>query len=218
MGFLLILLIFGGCTAALWFHGFWSNVLTLVNLIFAGLLATNYFEPLAAIVSDQVPDKSFYLDFVVFWLLFCLSFGILRAISDGIGKEWFKFSMPFEMAGRSVFALWNGWLITCIVCMSLHLAPIPANALGLFDSPTGSMFMGLAPDRMWLAFVQSRSRGALSRSNHSGLSHPDDDATREVFDPRGEFAIRYHQRRLDADDGSGGGGGAVENTETEDGG
>jgi len=54
----------------------------------------------------------------------------------------------------------------------------------------------MAPDRQWLGFMQSRSRGALARSNFSGKMHPNDQqANVETFDPFSEIPLRYRQRR-----------------------
>ena len=62
--------------------------------------------------------------------------------------------------------------------------------------------LGIGPDRFWLAFIQSRSRGALSSSKAEnmfaapakGSNHPDDpdhpnhaELDARVFDPMGEF-------------------------------
>ncbi len=47
---LVLLLIFIICVAALWFQGLWSNVVTLINLLLAMMLAFNYFEPVAELL------------------------------------------------------------------------------------------------------------------------------------------------------------------------
>ena len=74
---------------------------------------------------------------------------------------------------------------------TLHTAPLPREFLfGSFQAKQ-RMFFGLAPDRQWLAFVQKMSRGPLCRS-----ASPDQwrrEAT--VFDPAGEFMIKYATRR-----------------------
>ena len=44
-------------------------------------------------------------------------------------------------------------------------------------------FLGTAPDRQWLGFMQNRSRWALSKFN-----------PRE-FDPKSEFIFKYGSRR-----------------------
>jgi hypothetical protein len=57
----------------------------------------------------------------------------------------------------------------------------------------------MAPGRQWLAFMQSRSRGALSRgeSDQARLSPLPDDKNLNVriFDPESRFILKYYQRR-----------------------
>jgi hypothetical protein len=55
--------------------------------------------------------------------------------------------------------------------------------------PEDPMIYGLAPDRRWLAFTQRMSDGTFARMA--------DDAYPQghVFDPRGEFMIKYASRR-----------------------
>ena len=121
---MLLLLLFVACAAALWFHGFWSNVLTLVNLIVAGLLTMNFFEPIATLVNNSAAEYTYLIDILVFWMLFMLLYGVLRTLSDLMSKEQVNFDKPVELAGRSIMAIWNAFLFVCIVCASLHTAPV----------------------------------------------------------------------------------------------
>ena len=199
MIFLFLFLILAITAAAIWFQGLWGAAVTLINLVIAMLLATNFFEPLADMI-ESVGGGSFtyLLDFLVLWILFALFFGILRGITDMLSKTRVKFDMPVEMVGRTLFALWCGWLMVCFTTFSLHMAPLGAERpMGAFATPTSGSFLGLAPDRLWLAFMQSRSRGALARGNFSGQSHPEDQAANvEAFDPFSEFPFKYHHRRV----------------------
>ena len=44
---ILLIVIFFACFTSFMNSGMWSNTIALVNVLTAGLLATNYFEPLA---------------------------------------------------------------------------------------------------------------------------------------------------------------------------
>jgi flagellar biosynthesis protein FliQ len=137
------------------------------------------------------------MDFPIWWILFGVIFAILRAITDSISDRPVKFIMPVEMAGRSVLALWGGWLMVCLVAFTLQMAPIDSETpLGAWADPDAGSFLGLAPEQQWLGFLQSRSQGALARANFSGHVHPDDvERNCEAFDPFSEFPFRYHDRR-----------------------
>ncbi len=206
---LFLLGIFIGTVAMLWNEGMWSNAVTLVNVTLAALIATNYFEPVAARLDTMVPDYTYLVDFLALWFLFALVYAVMRAFTDAISKQRVRFKMPVEHTGRVLLAIWVAWIMVGFTTMSLHLAFLGPNPWGgaFAKRPSSGNFLGMAPDRQWMAFVQKTSRGALSRSHRYGdvpgyHPHPDDlDDGRRVFDPRGDLIIKYHHRRANYDKG-----------------
>ena len=182
--------------AMLFPEGLWSNTITLVNVVFSGLLATNYFEPLADLMEDNAPSFTYILDFCALWLLFVLIYMILSSITQFISNHRVRFKMPVEMGGRVAMAM----LIAAVFCgffnMTMHTAPLVRTPVkGSFQkTPMSGNLFGLAPDRQWLGFIQSRSRGPLSVGDPAGT-----DGKRE-FDPQSEFVLKYGQRRKDLQD------------------
>jgi hypothetical protein len=198
MMFLFLFLLFIIVAAALWFQGLWSNAVTLINLIVAMLLATNFWEPICTLIEGfGAASFTYLLDFVVLWFLFVFFFMFLRLISDLLSRTRVKFEMPVEMTGRSLLAIWNAWLVVCFTVFSLQMAPLNSETpMGAWATPNQSTFLFVSPDRLWLRFMQSRSRGALARGNFSGQSHPDDvQANVEAFDSKSEFPLKYRDRR-----------------------
>jgi hypothetical protein len=198
MMFLFLFLLFLIVAAALWFQGLWSNAVTLINLIAAMLIATNFWEPTCTLIESFGAESwTYLLDFVVLWFWFAFSFVFLRLITDLLSRTRVKFEMPVEMGGRTLLAIWNAWLVVCFTAFSLQMAPLNnVNPLGAWETPNQASFLFVSPDRLWLRFMQSRSRGALSRGNFSGQSHPSDQAANvEAFDPRSEFPVKYRDRR-----------------------
>lgn len=183
MMFLFLLLVLLATAALVWLGGLWSAVITWVNLLLAMLIATNYFEPVATLLENSgAASWTYLLDFVVLWLLFFLAFGVLRTLTDALSRNAIEFDKPLELAGKAIFALWCGWLMVCFTAFSLHMAPLnSADPLGAWSTPQSRAFGPLAPDRLWLGLVYSRSRGALAGPN--------------PFDPQAEFLIKYHHRR-----------------------
>jgi len=180
--FLLLLVIFAATTAGLWFQGLWNGLVTLVNMVLAMVIATSFYEPAAAAIEGfGAQSWTYLLDFVVLWLLFFLAYGILRGITDSLSKERVKFDPPIELGGRSILAAVCGWIMVCFVAFSLHMAPLnSASPLGAWSTPNSKAFGPVAPDRLWLGFMHSRSQGALAGN---------------VFDPDAEFLLKYHDRR-----------------------
>lgn len=183
---ILLFLIFIGVFASLFTQGLWSNTITLVNVITAGLVATNYFEPVAQFLDRQEPSFTYVWDLFALWILFGVTMVILRSATDYMSKVKVRFFRPLEAAGGYLMAVWVGWIVLCFTTMTLHTAPLARHFL--FDAfqrqPDSKMFFGLAPDRVWLAWVHLESRGALSRFRGTA-----------AFDPRGDFILRYSNRR-----------------------
>ena len=195
---LVLLLVFLATAALVWFQGTWGAALALVNLTMAMLIATNLFEPICAAADGIDGSVTYLLDFVALWMIFVPTFLFLRLMTHLMSGTRVKFILPVEMAGRTILALWCGWLMVSFTAFSLMMAPLnAANPGGAWASPQSGSFLGMSPERMWLGFAHSRSRGALSRGNFSGEGHPDDENLNvEAFDPRGEFPIKYHDRRV----------------------
>ena len=194
MMYFLLFLIFAATVAALWFHGTWNNCVTLINMTLSMMIATNYFEPIAAWIEGFDASFTYLLDFVVIWFLFVFTFVILRLISDLFSPNRVKFIMPLEMAGRSVTALWAGWLMICFVGFTLNFAPLNS------ESPGGALSArpdanSISPLGAWRGFMHYRSRYALSRGNFSGTAQPGQ-ADVEAFDAKGDFFDKYHDRRI----------------------
>ncbi len=189
----ILLLVFFACVAMLVREGLWSNALTLINTVTAGLIATSYWEPLAAWLDGQFATFTYLLDFIAIWTLFVLAFVILRAITDSVSKVRVRFKIPVEYVGGVFFALWTGWVMVGFTTMTLHMSPLSADFMGgaLSPDPQHTVLLRYAPDHQWLGFVHrvTGEGGALSTAA-SGKS----DAT-NTFDPQGEFVTRYGQRR-----------------------
>ena len=197
---LILFLIFVICVAALWFQGLWSNAITLINMLLAMMLAFNYFEPLSAMLDEMEPSFTYLWDFLALWGLFAVSFGLLRVVTGLLSRHRVAFDFWVETVGRSLLAVWIAWLFIGFICATMHTAPLGPHPLGFQPTPTSGEFLGMAPGRYWLAFMQSRSRGALSRpeSDPARLSRreQDKDLNVRIFDPESKFILKYYQRRV----------------------
>ena len=60
-------------TYALMSEGLWGAALMFFNVLFAGLIAFNFYEPLAQLIADNVPLLSGFADTVCMMLLFIVS-------------------------------------------------------------------------------------------------------------------------------------------------
>lgn len=203
MTILVAILLFIVVAAATWWFGLWSNLITLVNLLLSGLIASSVYQNVADRIYDLQPSFALLVDFISVWLVFILSFMILRAMTDTLSAYRLVFHPLVEMSGRTVLSLWIAGVFVCFTFFTLHLAPLDRGFFGDKERGAGEI-PGTLFDRSWLAFIQSRSRGALSSSQQENLlfpeykatPHPDDvDLDARVFDPRANFLTDAEFRR-----------------------
>jgi hypothetical protein len=199
MLFLIVTLIFIAIIASTWWFGLWSNFITLINLLLSGLIASSFFEDLANKFESMQPTYRSLWDFVSIWLLFAGSFFLLRGLTDTLSAMRLRFDPITELVGRSLLSIWIACVFVAFTLFTFHLAPLPPTIM----SDTSKSTIGVGPDKMWAAFIQSRSRGALSVSKDSDYFgaydlplHPDDQKIEtRVFDPYGKFIQRNLVRR-----------------------
>jgi hypothetical protein len=165
-------------------EGAWGNLLMTFNAVFAAIIATNLFEPAADFMDRRAGSLTYFWDFLMLWLIFGFTYGLLRALTDQFSKTRVRFRMPVEATGRILFGLLASWVVVCFFIFSLHTAPLVRNHFGkaFGKGPDASNFF-LDPDRLWLGFMQSRSEGAFAKSEPN------------VFDPKSEFILKYAERR-----------------------
>jgi hypothetical protein len=166
-------------------EGLWSNAITLVNVVTAALLATNFWEPVADLLIEQFPQGTYLWDFSALWGLFAVGLIVVRAATYFASRVKVRFPKLVEILGGYLFAVWIGWVMVCFTAMTLHTAPLSREFMFGGFKPE-KRILGLAPDRQWLAFMQRASRGAFARRSGESL---------QIFDPHGDFIIKYATRR-----------------------
>jgi hypothetical protein len=182
---LMLLLIFA-VVAMCFNEGIWSNLLRLINVVFAGLMAMAFFEPLARALDGMASSYTYVWDFLSLWAVFCVSLLVFRLITDYVSRVQVRFMKIVDRIGGVVLSLWVGYALVCFTMMTLHTAPLGRNFLfgGFSTDSEARMFFGMTPpDRQWLGFTQKMSTGAFAGA--------------EEFDPKAEFMAKYATRRTE---------------------
>jgi hypothetical protein len=201
---LAILAVVTWCVAS---DGAWGAAFTFLSVLFAGLLAMNFFEPFAVFLENNVsssPAWSSRWDFIALVGLFAAFVFGLRYLTEYVAPTFMNVHPLVYEGGRWAFGLATGWLTMAILLTALHTAPLPRTVTSSsveeflsFRAERGNFF-GFAPDRQWLGFTQYVSRASMRTSSE----HP------RVFDgphfTAGDFTghwpsfpIRYATRRED---------------------
>ncbi len=190
----------------MWPEGLWSNALTFINTIFSGLVAWNYFEPLADLLEEQLPSFTYIVDYLSFWLIFAVFFNVSRAATDQISKTKARFRKPVEIAGGAAFAFLTAGLMATLVCVSISFAPLGAfpfrGSFGLVienstERGKAQLKAGLenVPINIWLT---SMARLSKKEPNKTWGTF----ATRNTneFSPDKAFLKVYLQRRMELEE------------------
>jgi hypothetical protein len=178
------------CVAFIFNEGLWGAGLQFCNVLMAAVLATNIFEAVANWMDSMWPSLTYLSDFIAIWVSFAIIYTIMRLFTDRLSRHRVKFKKIVDVSGGVAFAVGVGCIMLQFIMFTMHLAPLERNYLGFQEKPDSSTFLfGLSPDRNWMSFMYNLSKnGSLSRSSAT-------DPNAHVFDPNGDFVLKYAQRR-----------------------
>jgi hypothetical protein len=178
-------------------EGAWGSAAVLLSVIFAGLIAMNFFEPLASALDSTLGSDwwSLRLDFVSLIVLFGAGVFLLRLMSEKIVPGFIAVHSRLYDVCRFGFALMTGYVTAAFLLAALHTAPLPRDFLG-FTPERKNLFGFLAPDRDWLGFVQFASEKSMRSSEDGrifdGAQFPVEGHDNQVWPT---YIIRYASRR-----------------------
>ena len=161
---LILLAIVGLVTWMVANEGAWGAVLTFFCVVFAGLIAMNFFEPVGAYLDQNLAIAQLrnQFDFIALVGIFALFVFLLRLATDHIAPTTVEIhTLGYEIV-RWLFGFLTGYVTMAILCTSLHTAALPRNFAGF--TPERPNFLGATyPDRQWLAFTQHVSEFVFPR-------------------------------------------------------
>jgi len=187
-------------------EGAWGAVLTFFVVVFSGLLAMNFFEPLAGWLAVQVPSWRDMFDVLTLVGLFILFVCLMRFGTEYIAPTMIQLHTLAYEGLRWGFGFLTAYVTMAILLTALHTAPFPREFMG-FKAERKNLLSVAAPDRQWLGFVQHVSEHIFARRQlvqdsqgqirtvkrmFDGLQNPDPNRQDE---PLSTFLIRYASRR-----------------------
>jgi hypothetical protein len=167
----------------------------LVNVFLAGLLAFNFFEPLAAALEPALRGSFLanYEDAFALVLVFAPAMVALRAAANSLVPAQIGFDALLEQAGATLVGLLTGYLLAGFLVCMLQTLPWHENFMGFSpqvetEEGASKLRRWLPPDRVWLGMMHRASAVAFSQADGP------------QFDPRGTFALRYARFRRYGED------------------
>jgi hypothetical protein len=157
------------------------------NVVLAGLMAFNFFEPIATELGPMF-EGSFlqgYEDALCLVVLFSATLGLLRWATNALANSRVTYHTVVDQGGALLVGLITGYLTAGFLVCVLQTLPWQRNFMG-FEArvnPSPGLRRVLPPDRVWLAMMHRASMTSFSS-----------DPTSE-FDPDGSFELRYEDKR-----------------------
>lgn len=162
-------------------EGIWGATLVFLEILIAGLVAMNFFEPLAGLMEDYLAFMAGYEDGVALLLVFGLVLFIFREADGALWPNMVRFPGLLHRAGGAAFGVLSGLALAAFLLCAFQAFPLPTSFMG-YNSEE-KMVLGLGLDRHWLAFTQRMSRKALRQGDGN------------TFDPDARFIDMYKLRR-----------------------
>lgn len=206
-------------TYALSAEGLWGAALMFFNVLFGGLIAFNFYEPLARLI-DSTGIGWGFSDTLAMLSIFCVSVMILRMTTETLAPAMVRFPTPVYQAGRLFFALATSLVTMAILILSFHTAPVHKKIFGSIDYKNKPPF-GMGLDHHWLGFFQYTTGEVFARYGAGGVRDPYNTYGKSgnqrlpvrVFDPRATWLLTHQEARPYGEapileEGGGGGGGS----------
>lgn len=196
---ILLLIILAAVTWAVASEGIWGAALTSLIVIFSGLLAMNFFEPVAAGLEGMGSSlwwKSQCDIYALIGLFGLFVFG-LRAATDHISPRFIMTDRLVYELGRWFGGLLAGYVTMAFLLTAMHTGPFPRSFWG-FTPERRNLMNIVAPDRQWLGFTQWVSERTLKWGGY-GKVFDGPRSQRPMGTPPNQvwpsFVIRYASRR-----------------------
>lgn len=191
---LVIVALIAGMTYALMSEGLWGAALMFFNVLFAGVIAFNFYEPLAALLAQNVGFLSGFADTLCLMAIFIVALVILRLTTESLAPAMVRFPTPIYHIGRVFFALAGSVVAMAILLVAFEAAPVHKKVFSVIDHKYRPPFK-TGIDHEWLGFFQYTTGAVFARYNSGSRDPFDEYGTAKVFDPRSEWLIEHEKAR-----------------------
>ena len=189
LAFLTVVLM-AGVALAFWRQGLLAALVMCFNVVLAGLVAFNFWEPAADVLEPRLAGT--FLagceDGLCLVGLFCLALGLLWLATHVLAPRPPAYPPALQRGGALVFGAATGYLVAGFLLCVLQTLPWQEHFLSFDDpdQPGGAVRQVLPPDRAWLALL--RRADSYAFANRVDPNAPD---------PRGldTFEQRYARYR-----------------------
>jgi hypothetical protein len=169
-------------------EGVLTALTMLVNVLVAGLVAFNFWEPLADQLEPALAGTVLagFEDAACLFGLFALTLGVLRLVTNNLANSELEMPPLAQQFGAAGVGLVTGYLLAGFLLCMVQTLPLGEKFLGFDPEVVGDgpkLRRLLPPDRLWLGMMSRAGAGPLSQ------------AETPTFDAQGTFELRYARLR-----------------------
>jgi uncharacterized membrane protein len=183
-------------------EGLFTACTMAINVLLAGLVAFNFWEPLAALLDPSLAGSFLhgYEDAFCLIALFAVALGLLRVLANNLAPARIEFSGYVQTGAGILFGLITGYLVSGFLICTLQTLPWHENFM-FFEpkyeaGPEHLVRHVLPPDRVWLALMHRAGAYTFSNREDSRLGSSFSYYERYLtFDKHGTFELRYARYR-----------------------
>jgi uncharacterized membrane protein required for colicin V production len=140
-------------------EGLWTNTITLVTIIVAGLVAFGFYSPIVVYFDEGMTDgqHTYWLDYAVLWALFAATIIVLRAVTAAASRTRMRFKHPIDPVGGPLVGFIAALVLASFTVATLHVSPMGKDAFsgGLVKPEDVESASAISsPDAAWLRFVE----------------------------------------------------------------
>jgi len=191
-------------------EGMFTACAMCINVFAAGLIAFNFWEPLADLLDPTLSETFLagYEDALCLVILFCLTLGLLRLATNNMAHKEIEYPPAVLRGGAAAFGMVTGYLVSGFLVCVLQTLPWHQNFMGFQydypkDSPTPAVRKVLPPDRVWLALMHRAGAYAFANNQVEGADDQQSPYERYLtFDRDCNFELRYGRYRRYDDKGN----------------
>ena len=196
-------------------EGAWGAALILLSVVLSGLLAMNFFEPIAIFLEDNISNSNswrYRWDFIALVGSFAAFVFLIRMVTEHLSPTYIRVQPLVHELVRWGSGFLTGYITMTFLLTALHTAPLPREFMGFSSEPirrTGPL-SSMAPDFQWLGFTQYVSENILVQPNSAGTGRVFDGPQFSLPPNQPEkiklwpsFPIRYAFRREEFEKGGG---------------
>jgi hypothetical protein len=175
-------------------EGLWGAALMFFNVLFSGIIAFNFYEPLAGLIAANANFLSGFADTISMLGLFIVSLVMLRLTTETIAPSMVRFPMPVYHVGRIAFSLATSLVLMAMVILAFEAAPVHKKIFGVIDYKHEPPF-GMGLDREWLGFFQYTTGAVFADYNSGGRDWMGEYGTAKAFDPQARWLLEHQDAR-----------------------